>query len=195
MTSNVSSNTSKDKPVFRKGSSPNDDIYVTGNLGDSFIGLNILKKKISFGKYNPFFIKKYYEPILQTKIPFFLKKIASASIDVSDGLAQDLKHLCNESNCGAFIDLNLLPISTQLKKMINKHKLSFKKIFSNGDDYQILFTSKKNQRIRIKKFSKNFNIKISRIGSINKKKDIIFKYKGRKIDINSSEMGYTHIFT
>ena len=58
----------KNKPVLRNGSSPNDDIYVTGNLADSFLGLNVIKKKFNFKNKNSFFKKKYYEPNLQTKL-------------------------------------------------------------------------------------------------------------------------------
>ena len=52
---------SKIMPVLRKGSNDNDDIYVTGNIGDSFLGLEILKKNLNFNKLNSFYIKKYYK--------------------------------------------------------------------------------------------------------------------------------------
>jgi thiamine-monophosphate kinase len=75
------------KIIFRNKAKINDDIYVTGNLGDSYIGLKILKKKINTNKIlRTYFEKKYYEPIL----PFFLTKkilsFANTSIDISDGL-------------------------------------------------------------------------------------------------------------
>ena len=77
--------------IYRNKSKLNDDIYVTGNLGDSFIGLQILKGKIKVNnKMSKFFIKKYYEPDLQIKLINYLLKIANTSIDISDGLIDEI---------------------------------------------------------------------------------------------------------
>ena len=82
--------------VYRNKSRLNDDIYVTGNLGDSFIGLQILKGKIKVNnKISKYFIKRYYEPDLQIKLINHLLKLANTSIDISDGLIDDLKKLIN----------------------------------------------------------------------------------------------------
>ena len=113
---------SKNKPVLRNTCKFNDDIYVTGNIGDSFLGLNVLKKKNNFNQYNDIFKKKFFEPDLPFKITPFLKKIASSSIDISDGLSQDLSHLCSKKMFGAIIDLNKIPISTSTKVLLKKKK-------------------------------------------------------------------------
>jgi len=185
---------SKKNPVLRKGASANNDIYVTGNLGDSYLGLNVIKKKIDLGKFNNFFKKKYYYPNLATRLHSYLHQIATASIDISDGLAQDLKHLCNQSNSGALINLNLLPLSPYCKKLIKAKKINIKNIFSKGDDYQILFASKKMNRSKIINLSKKLSLKISRIGLIKKDKKIVFEYNNTRFNLNSLKMGYTHIF-
>ena len=181
-------------PVLRKGCSLNDDIYVTGDIGDSYIGLNVLKKKYSFVKLNVFYKKKYYEPNLPTKIYSYLYKIASSSIDISDGLGQDLNHLCKMSKFGAFINLNLLPLSTFTKQLVLANKIKINDIFSKGDDYQILFTSKIRNRSKINSLSKKLKTRISRIGYIKKENNIVFNYNHRKLKINPKKMGYTHKF-
>ena len=185
---------SKIKPVLRNGCALNDDIYVTGNIGDSFLGLKIIKKKANFGKSNNFLKKKYFEPDLPIKISPHLSKIASASIDISDGLGQDLKHICDASNFGAIIDLNKLPLSPTCKKLISTNKIKLKDIFSNGDDYQILFTSNTRNRSKINTLSKNLNVKISKIGAVNNDKNIVFQYNGNNFKLRSGKMGYTHLF-
>ena len=185
---------SKKKPVFRNNCSVNEDIYITGNIGDSFLGLCVLKKRINLGKFNNFFKKKYYEPDLQIKISHYLKSIASASIDVSDGLSQDLKQLCINSKCGALIDLNLLPLSPICRKLVKKKKIKLKNIFSKGDDYQILFTSDPKNRSRIFSLSKKLNVKISKIGFIKKEKKIIFIHNMNKLKLSANKLGYIHNF-
>ena len=182
------------KPVFRKNCVINDDVYVTGNIGDAFIGLNVIKKKLNFGKYNSFFCKKFYEPDLQTQFSLKLNKFASASIDVSDGLAQDLNHICVNSNLGAEINLDYLPISSISRLLIKKGKIKLKKIFSNGDDYQILFTSNRKNRSKIINISKKLKTKVTRIGVIKKDKNIVFNYKNKKFKLKNQKMGYKHIF-
>ena len=184
----------KYKPVYRHNCVFKDDIYVTGNIGDSYLGLNVLKKKMDFGKYNSFFKKRYYEPNLQTKISPYLRKIASSSIDISDGLAQDLQHLCNNSKCGAFINLDSLPLSSFCKNLLKRKKIKLKNIFSKGDDYQILFTSKRKNRTKITNLSKKLNIKITRIGLINKDKKIVFMHNEHKFILDANETGYIHNF-
>ena len=184
----------KNMPVFRSKCALNDDIYVTGNIGDSFLGLNVLKKRITFGKFNSFFKKKYYEPDLQTRISPYLSKIATSSIDISDGLAQDLQHLCANSKYGAFVNLNLLPLSSICKTLVKQKKIQLKNIFSKGDDYQILFTSNSRNKSKIISLSKKLNTKISKIGFIKKEKKIVFKYKMNKFILNTKKMGYIHNF-
>lgn len=185
---------SQKKPILRKGCSLKDDIYISGYICDAFLGLGILKKKYNFNKHNNFFKKKYYEPILPFKIYPYLNQIASSSIDVSDGLAQDLNHICKNSKFGAVINLNLLPLSSPCKILIKQKKIKLKNIFSNGDDYQILFTSHKRNRTKILKLSKKLSLKITRIGQINKDKSIIFKYNGHFFKLNPNKMGFTHTF-
>ena len=74
--------------VYRNKSRLNDDIYVTGNLGDSYLGLLLLRKKLflSNPKQRKYFIQKYYMPDLPTKITSKIIKFANSSIDISDGL-------------------------------------------------------------------------------------------------------------
>ena len=185
---------SKIKPVLRHTSKINNDIYVTGNIADSYLGLMVLKKKSNYGKFNKYFIKKYYEPELQTKFFLHLPKIATASIDVSDGVGADLKHLCQNSNCGALISLDLLPLSSYCKILIKSKKIQLKNIFSNGDDYQILFTSNIKNRLKIASLSKKLGIKITRIGRIIKGKNILFKQGDNLINLKDNKMGHIHNF-
>jgi len=181
--------------VYRNKSRLNDDIYVTGNLGDSFIGLQILKGKIKVNKkMSKFFIKKYYEPDLQLKFTNNLLKIANTSIDISDGLIDDLKKMINRQNCSFYIFEDKIPLSKNLRELVNIKKLKKIDITSRGDDYQILFTASPIKSGIIKKISKNIGVKITKIGKIisGKNNSKIISIKNEQIEAKNK--GYIHRF-
>ena len=181
--------------VYRNKAKLNDDIYVTGNLGDSFIGLLTLKNKIKLKKkLKEYFIKQYYEPKLALILVNKLQKFANTSIDISDGLLADLSKLINVQKLSYKIDLQKIPISQNLKKIIDEKKLSKIKLISNGDDYQILFTASRNKRRIIKMIAAKEKIKITNIGTIKKniKKSLIVNEKN--IEISLKNKGYLHQF-
>ena len=181
--------------VYRNKSKLNDDIYVTGNLGDSFIGLQILKGKIKVNnKMSKFFIKKYYEPDLQLKLTNNLLKIANTSIDISDGLIDDLKKMINRQNCSFYIFEDKIPLSKNLRELVNIKKLRKINITSRGDDYQILFTASPIKSGIIKKISKNIGVKITKIGKIisGKNNSKIISIKNEQIEAKNK--GYIHRF-
>ncbi len=181
--------------VYRNKSKVNDDIYVTGNIGDSFTGLCILKNKIKTNnKDNNYFINKYYLPDLHIKFIKKLQKIATSSIDISDGLFADLNKLINMQKLSYKVLLNKIPISKQLNKFIISKKLKKINFISRGDDYQILFTSPKSNSNQINNFSKKSKIRITKIGTIIDKKhqSIILDKNNRQILVKNK--GYFHNF-
>ena len=106
--------------VLRNKAKINDDIYVTGNLGDSYVGLEILKNRINLNKkLNDYFKEKYYLPDLKFNLTNKLLSFANTSIDISDGLIADLDKLINKQNLSYKLYLNDIPISKNLKKIID----------------------------------------------------------------------------
>ena len=183
------------KIVFRNNAKLNDDIYVTGNLGDSFVGLNILKKKIHLNNsLNNYFKDRYYLPDLHLELSNELLKFANTSIDISDGLIDDLEKLINKQKLSYELDLYNVPISSNLKKLLTQKQLSKISYISQGDDYQILFTANSSKSRIINKTAKSLGIKISKIGKIcsNLNKSQIIDQKGNKIAIKTK--GYSHKF-
>ena len=138
---------SKGKIIKRNGAKINDDIWITGNLGNSFAGLmfkkNILKANNSIKK---FFIEKYLYPS-PCMIGSRLRSLANSAIDISDGFFQDLKHILTNSNLSSEIFVNNVPVSVYLNLYLKKAKKNKLDFVSNGDDYQILFTANKNKRM------------------------------------------------
>ena len=181
--------------IYRNNSKLNDDIFVTGNLGDSFAGLKILTKRITTNnKLKKYFEKKYYLPDLNLNFTKKLSILANTSIDISDGLITDLEKLVNKQKLSYKLNLDNIPTSINLKKLITSKKLRKISFISRGDDYNILFTASPSKLRIINKTAKSLGIKISKIGKIcskNQKSEIIDQ-KGKKIDVK--DKGYFHQF-
>ena len=183
------------KIIFRNNAKLNDDIYVTGNLGDSYAGLSILKKKIyTNDNLHKYFENRYYLPNLHLKLSNKLLTFANTSIDISDGLIADLEKLINKQKFSYKLNLNNIPISTKLKKLLIQKKLNKISFISKGDDYQILFTASPSKRGIINKVAKSLRIKISKIGKIcsDNQKSQVIDQKGKEIALKNK--GYSHKF-
>jgi thiamine-monophosphate kinase len=181
--------------VYRNKAKINDDIYVSGNLGDNYLGLLVLKNKI---KLNPglkkYFIDQYFMPNIQLKLTDHIKKFANTSIDISDGLLADLDKMINNQKLSYKLFLQNIPISNNLKKVLELKKLSKINYISNGDDYQVLFTATKDKMRIIKKIAYNYRVKLTKIGSIQShlKKSSIINDKNEQITLKNK--GYFHKF-
>ena len=181
--------------IPRNNAQLNDDIYVTGNLGDSFMGLKILKKQIKTNKnFEKYFVDKYFKPDLKLKLANKLFNFANTAIDVSDGLIADLDKLINNQKLTYKLNLINIPISSNLKNLLKSKKLNKISYVSQGDDYQILFTANNSKFRIIDNIAKSLRIKISKIGkicSLNHKSQIIDQ-KGN--EITPKNKGYNHNF-
>ena len=181
--------------VERNKAKLSDDIYITGNIGDSYLGLKIIKNNIKINsKLKKYFINQFYCPNLPFKIYKQIHKFANTSMDVSDGLISDMKKLINNQNLSFEIDINKVPISKKMEIYLKKYNKKKNKYLFNGDDYQILFTASENKRSLIKSISTKMNQKITQIGKINQgyKKNLI-KLDNKSLNLTDFK-GYSHKF-
>ena len=173
----------------------NDDIYVTGNIGDSFLGLKVIKNNIKINsKLKKYFVNQFYCPDLPYKIYKEIHKFANTSMDISDGLSTDMNKLINKQKLSFEININRIPISKNLKFYLKKYNKLRTKYLFNGDDYQILFTAPQSKRLLIKSIGKKMNQKFTIIGKI------INGYKKNSIKLDNKSLnlskfkGYSHKF-
>ena len=183
------------KIVKRNNCKLNDDIYVTGNIGDSYVGLCLLKKKLININNNlkKYFTKKYYLPDVPIKLCKYINKYANSSIDVSDGLFDDMNKLLNKQKLNYVIYLDKIPVSKNFQSVIQNLGLNKLNYISKGDDYQTIFTAPKSARSHIINISKKVNQKITLIGcisDISRNKVVIGKKSINPIDFK----GYSHKF-
>ena len=183
------------KIVKRNNCKLNDDIYVTGNIGDSYVGLCLLKKKLININNNlkKYFTKKYYLPDVPITLCKYINKYANSSIDVSDGLFDDMSKLLNKQKLNYIIYLDKIPVSKNFQSIIQNLGLNKLNYISKGDDYQTIFTAPKSARSHIINISKKVNQKITLIGcisNISRNKLVIGKKSINPIDFK----GYSHKF-
>ncbi len=128
------------KAILRSGAKPGDRLYVTGALGSSSSALNRLRDG---EKPKPKSHPKHFYPEPRIAIGQFLreKKLASAMIDISDGLSTDLAHICDESKVGAVVYSNSLPMAHGLGDG------GLQLALHGGEEYELLFTAKPGRRI------------------------------------------------
>jgi thiamine-monophosphate kinase len=181
--------------IYRNKAKINDDIYVSGNLGDSYLGLLILKNKLKINnRLKKYFIDQYFMPNIQLKLINQINKFANTSIDVSDGLLADLDKMINNQKLSYKLFLEDIPISNNLKKILDLKNLPKVNYVSKGDDYQILFTASKNKARIIKKIASYCRVKITKIGSIQSYVNKSSIVDDKKQQINLKNKGYFHKF-
>tara|TARA_B100001079_G_scaffold259053_1_gene257850 strand:- start:18 stop:977 length:960 start_codon:yes stop_codon:yes gene_type:complete len=181
--------------IERNKAKLNDDIYVTGNIGDNFLGLKVIKNNLKISsKLKKYFIKQFYSPNLPYKIYKQIHKFANTSMDISDGLVADMSKLINKQKLSFEINVNKIPISKNLQVYLKKYNKKKYQYLFNGDDYQILFTAPLKKRSLIKSIAKKTNQKITIIGKINNG----YKKNSIKLDNKSQNLakfkGYSHKF-
>ena len=129
------------RALKRSGARPGDWIYVTGTLGDSAAGLALLQHRIRIDDpaVHEALIKRHLRPMPRILQGQALRDLASAAIDISDGLISDLGHILKASGCGARLNLDALPLSDVLKKHFDPEQI-LRWALSGGEDYELCFT-------------------------------------------------------
>lgn len=172
-----------ERAMTRSGASAGDLIYVTGSLGDGAAALAVLQKELQVGKSAfDYFMRQFYQPEPQIRAGAILSSLATAAIDVSDGLLADLNHICVASGLGAQIDLDAIPISEPLGKLAEPEK-ALKWALSGGDDYQLCFIIPKDADTQLQRLVKEKNLQVTRIGQIEAASGVRGLKSGHLIDL------------
>ncbi len=153
----------KGKAVLRSGAKAGDQIYVTGELGGSAAALTrLMESKPVLGAKH--FRQSYMQslPLARVAVGRWLRqrRVASAMIDLSDGLSTDLEHICEESHVGAEIKAEAIPRAQagRRKKELGKKRVALELALHGGDDYELLFTSSATVPFKIA------GVRVTRIG-------------------------------
>ena len=126
----------------RDGAGAGEAILVTGSTGDAAAGLAWLQERLPdpmAAEHSRYFVERYYRPSPRLAEARSLQGLASAAIDVSDGLVADLEHICRASDLGAELYVEELPLSPQLRALSDREQAR-RWALAGGDDYELCFT-------------------------------------------------------
>ncbi|MBI1425564.1 MAG: thiamine-phosphate kinase [Gammaproteobacteria bacterium] len=151
----------------RRGARVEDNIYVTGTLGDAAAALMLCQNKLSAdANTSERLLQRLNHPMPRISIGQALRGIATSCIDVSDGLAADLGHILEASGVGAELLLTALPRSTALNALLCEEAQLQDWQLYGGDDYELCFTAPASQHDQVMAISLRENCPITRVGKI-----------------------------
>ena len=158
------------REIRRNGARPGDTIWVSGTIGDAYLGLLMLRGDGRLGGLDApladAIAARFRFPEPRCELGPRLLGIAHAMIDVSDGLAADLGHICETSGVAATVMLGKLPLSAAAKAILAKGWEELAALATGGDDYELLFTAPPDAEEEIVSLSRGLDLLITEIGVI-----------------------------
>lgn len=128
------------KALKRSGARPGDSIYVTGVLGDGAGGLGVVAGELVASADDTAYLEQqFWQPQARVDEGLCIRDFASAAIDISDGLLADLGHITERSDVGALIEVDKVPLSPALCRVLGEAG-ALRAALSGGDDYELCFT-------------------------------------------------------
>ncbi len=183
----------------RNAAKPEDLIFVTEDLGGSFLGLQDKLGNDKLSILDESELKYAKECHNRPKIPILFASallcegISSCAIDISDGLVADLNHICQESKVGANLYLDKIPVCKAGLRLINEGVFDKIDLINGGEDYRLLFTLNKDRKNDVFTLANRFKIGLNYIGDITSLKAPrveLLDDKGQNIKLNY--LGYEH---
>lgn len=151
--------------LLRSGARPGHDIWVSGQLGDARLALEVFRGRALLPGSAFDEVRRAMElPEPRLALGSALRGLATAAIDLSDGLAGDLGHVMRASGVGATIEVDRLPRSTVLA--MQSAELQYECLLAGGDDYELLFTAPPSRRAAVEDAGRRAQVAVTRIGSI-----------------------------
>jgi len=179
------------KALLRSGAKAGDYIYVTGNIGDGRAGLAAQEADLHDSDAE-YLVQRLQQPTPRVNTGESLIGMASACIDVSDGLVADLSHILQASGVGASIDLDKMPLSLACEHKRELFNLSCLQLAQSGDDYELCFTVPEKNISMLACTCDELGVEVTQLGQVEKDIGLRCYEKGNLLDI--SQAGYQHFY-
>jgi len=184
----------KGKTVPRSGARPGDLVFVTGFIGDGWLGLQAAQEKLSLDAERLIALVDHYRsPVPRLDFLGPVRDMATASIDVSDGLIADLGHIAAASRVRIEIDLEVTPRSLAGQAWFDgrvDEQAALEKLVTGGDDYEIAFTAPARDEPALRREADRRHIPLTCLGRVVAGEGVIARFGGRPVEI--AETGFTH---
>ena len=182
----------EDKVLTRCGAKVGDWVYVTGQLGDSALAVQAKLRQLDLPEHHKKSIEQRFNyPAARLAAGQVLRHAASAAIDISDGLVQDLGHILKASQVGAEIDVQKLPISEDVKACV-EYEEAVRLALMGGEDYELLFTVPEEQKGYLEQNITAMGVKFTRIGQIRSGESNVNLVSGDQSYVMPEQKGYQH---
>jgi thiamine-monophosphate kinase len=181
------------RALLRSGASPGDRVYVSGTVGDGALGLKVARGAGAglAASARAFLLDRYRLPRPRLRLGRRLVGIATAALDVSDGLAADLGHICQTSKVGAAIEAVRVPLSPAARALIDAGEASLVEALTGGDDYELLFTASAQAEPALARIAADLDLPLTRLGEIRAEPGLdVLDERGRPLALGSG--GYRH---
>jgi thiamine-monophosphate kinase len=178
----------------RSGAKAGNTIYVSGTLGDSALGLALLQERlgVEVSPVDSLWLKeRYFLPHPRVGLGQKLVGVVSAAMDISDGLVQDLGHICAASGVGAVLHRKWLPLSDAAAHVIDKQDDWWQAVLAGGDDYELLFTVPATAQEQVKAIGEELHLKLTMVGEIVAGEGVSVQDE-HGIDVTPERGGYSH---
>jgi len=154
--------------ITRNGARPGDRLYVSGVIGDGALGLKALRREL--GDLEPAardgLVRRYQCPEPRSALGQKLRGVASAAIDVSDGLIADLGHLCGASGVSAHLAAVDVPLSAAARTLFELGQVAYPDLLTGGDDYELLFTVPPGRTDQLQRVLPDVGVPVAALGHI-----------------------------
>lgn len=165
LTAHVQGAVKPQQALKRSGAQVGDLVFVSGTLGDSRAGLELLIKAVEESVVAEFLTQRFLRPTARIELGLRLSPLASAAIDISDGLLADLSHILKSSGVGALVHLEQVPLSSSIKALYSREQ-SLAWAASGGEDFELCFTVPEYRQAEIESLAEELKLELTCIGEI-----------------------------
>ena len=178
------------KSIGRSGASPGDLIFVSGTVGDAAAGLSLINDDDASTENKRFLQKRFCRPAARVELGQALAGIATAAIDISDGLFADAARLLDASETAGVIEINAVPLSAALKSLTDDEDALMRLALAGGDDYELCFAAAPENEQKLTALAESLGVAISCIGTVQQGAGLTCQRDGNATDFR--HQGYKH---
>ena len=182
--------------LTRSGAAVGDDLYVSGTIGDAALGLRVARGGLrALAKADRAFLAERFRlPSPRLALGRALRGVASAALDVSDGLVADLAHLCAESGAAARVSAEAVPLSAAAARVLTSPEAGIEDLLAGGDDYELLFAAPPARRGAVAALGRTLDLPLARIGAVASGRGVsVLDAAGRPLPLERT--GYRHVWS